>query len=263
MTGGDVSYEVDGSVAVVTIDRYDRRNAVDGPTGDELEAALRRFGDDDAADVGVITGAGGTFCAGADLEAVAGDGSMDRREHGFMGFSHVETGKPTIAAVEGHAIAGGLELACYCDLRIAAEDATFGCYERRWGVPLVDGGTQRLPRIVGLGRALEMIHTGRSVGAPEARDWGLVNRVVPPGEALDAATEMAGAIASFPQATVRADRRSVYEGLGEPLEKGLAIESWYGTGALETAREGAAQFAEGAGRGGAGTYESLVDRDDI
>lgn len=262
MNGENVTYEVEGPVAVITIDRHEKRNAVDGPTGDQLEAALERFADDGDADVGVVTGAGGTFCAGADLEAVSGEGAIGRREHGYMGFSHVDPGKPTIAAVEGHAIAGGLELACYCDLRVAAEDATFGCYERRWGVPLVDGGTQRLPRIVGLGRALEMIHTGRSVGAPEAREWGLVNRVVPPGEALDAASEMAGAIASFPQATVRADRRSVYAGLGEPLEKGLAVESWHGSGALETAREGAARFAGGEGRGGSGTYEELIDRDD-
>lgn len=259
----NVEYEVRGSVAVITIDRHERRNAIDHATGDELYDALVRLHDDADADVGVVTGAGGVFCAGADLKEIADGGSLEGRETGYMGYSHAETEKPLIAAVEGYALAGGLELSLFCDIRIAAEDAFFGCYERRWGIPLLDGGTQRLPEVVGLGRALEMIHTGRTVDAAEARDWGLVNRLVPPGEALDAAVEMASAIASFPQKTVRTDRRAVFEGLGESIERGLAIESWWGTHAMETAREGATRFAEGEGRGGTGTYEELVDHEDV
>jgi len=259
----NVRYEVAEGVATITVDRPERRNATDHAPGDELCDALRRLNDDEDAAVGVVTGADGTFCAGADLKEISEGGSLEGRETGYMGYSHVETEKPLLAAVEGYAIAGGLELALFCDVRIAAEDATFGCYERRWGIPLLDGGTQRLPHVVGLGRALEMIHTGRSVDAAEARDWGLVNRVVPEGEALDAAREMAGAIASFPQKTVQTDRKAVFEGLGESIERGLAIESWHGTHAMATAREGAARFADGEGRGGAGTYEDLIDRDDV
>lgn len=259
----NVRYEVRDSVAVITVDRYEHRNAIDHATGDELYDALMRLNDDADADVGVITGAGDVFCAGADLKEISAGETLEGRETGFMGFSHAETEKPLIAAVEGYCLAGGLELSLFCDVRIAAEDATFGCYERRWGIPLLDGGTQRLPHVVGLGRALELIHTGRSLDADEARDWGLVNRVVPPGEALDAAVEMGAAIASFPQTTVRTDRKAVFEGLGESIDRGLAIESWWGTHALETARAGATRFAEGEGRGGTGTYEELVDRDDI
>lgn len=259
----NVDYERRGDVAVITLDRYECRNAIDHDTGDELYNALMRLNDDETAHVGVLTGADGVFCAGADLKEISEDGSLEGRETGYMGYSHAELEKPLIAAVEGFALAGGLELAAFCDIRIAAEDAFFGCYERRWGIPLLDGGTQRLPHIVGLGRALEMIHTGRTVGAEEALEWGLVNRLVPEGEALDAAVEMAAAIAAFPQKTVQTDRKAVFEGLGEPLEKGLAIESWYGTHAMETAREGATRFAEGEGRGGAGTYEAYVDRDDV
>lgn len=259
----NVEYEVEGSVAVITIDRYERRNAIDQPTGDELYDSLMRLNGDEEAHVGVITGAGGVFCAGADLNEMSETGSLETRKTGYMGYSHAEMEKPTIAAIEGYALAGGLELAAFCDLRIAAEDAFFGCYERRWGAPLLDGGTQRLPKIVGLGRALEMIYTSRTVHADEAYDWGLVNRVVPPGEALDAALEMASAIASFPQTGVQMDRKSVYEGFSEPIQKGLAIESWWGSHALPEAREGAAKFAAGEGRGGSGSYEDLVDRDDV
>ncbi len=255
----DISYEVHDSVAVVTIDRYERRNAIDHATGDALYEALQRADDDDAVAVSVITGAGDTFCAGADLTEVSEGASLAGREDGFMGFSHGTTVKPTIAAVEGYALAGGLELAAFCDMRVAARDATFGCYERRWGIPLLDGGTQRLPHIVGLGRALELIVTGRSLDAETAYDWGLVNRLVEPGAALDAAVEMGNAIAQFPQKTVQTDRRAVYEGLGESIDRGLAIESWWGTHAMETAKEGAARFAEGEGRGGAGTYEDYID----
>jgi enoyl-CoA hydratase len=160
--------------------------------------------------------------------------------------------KPTIAAVEGHAVAGGLELAVWCDLRVAAADATFGCFERRFGVPLVDGGTQRLPRLVGRGRALDMILTGRAVDAEEAHDWGLADRVVDPGGALAAARDLAAGIAEHPQTTVRTDRAALYDGLGESLETGLTVEAWHGTRALDTAEEGAARFAGGEGRGGEG-----------
>lgn len=264
MTVGEkVDYEVRGSVAVITIDRYDHRNAIDHETGDQLRDALHRLDDDTDVAVGVITGAGDAFCAGADLKEISEGGSLEGRETGYMGYSHVETEKPVIAAIEGFALAGGLELAAFCDIRIAASDVTFGCYERRWGIPLLDGGTQRLPEILGLGRALELIITGRSLDAETAHDWGLVNRVVEPGEALEAAVEMGNAIAEFPQKTVRTDRKAVYEGLGESMEHGLAVESWWGTHAMETAREGATRFADGEGRGGTGTYEELVDRDDI
>lgn len=263
MTGENVSYERRGSVAVITIDRYERRNAIDHETGDQLYDALMRLNEDEEAAVGVITGAEDVFCAGADLKEISEGADLEGRETGFMGYSHADTEKPIIAAIEGFALAGGLELSLFCDIRIAAEDAFFGCYERRWGIPLLDGGTQRLPQVVGLGRALEMIHTGRTVEAEEALDWGLLNRVVPPGEALEAAVEMGEAIAEFPQKTVQTDRKAVFEGLGESIEKGLAIESWWGTHAMETAREGATRFAEGAGRGGTGTYEELVDRDDV
>lgn len=263
MTGENVSYERRGSVAVITIDRYERRNAIDHETGDQLYDALMRLNEDEEAAVGVITGAEDVFCAGADLKEISEGADLEGRETGFMGYSHADTEKPIIAAIEGFALAGGLELSLFCDIRIAAEDAFFGCYERRWGIPLLDGGTQRLPQVVGLGRALEMIHTGRTVEAEEALDWGLLNRVVPPGEALEAAVEMGDAIAEFPQKTVQTDRKAVFEGLDEPIEKGLAIESWWGTHAMETAREGATRFAEGAGRGGTGTYEELVDRDDV
>ncbi len=259
----NVTYKRKNSVVVITINRYENRNAIDQKTSNELNDALTRLNDDPEAHIAVITGAGGTFCAGADLKEFGEGGSLEDHETGYLGFSHVEMEKPLIAAVEGYCLAGGLELSLFCDIRIASEDATFGCYERRWGIPLGDGGTQRLPRIVGLGRALEMIHTGRSVDAREAQDWGLVNRVVPPGEALDAAIEMGEAIGSFPQKTVRTDRKAVFEGLGESIQQGLAIESWYSTLALKTAREGAQRFASGEGRSGEGAYEDLVDRDDI
>lgn len=242
--GSNVRYERDGAVALITLARPDRRNAIDRETGDALLAAFERLDDDDEVDVGVVTGAGDDFCAGGDLDEIGESGTLEGREQGAMGFSHYETDKPTVAAIEGHCVAGGLELAVFCDLRVAAHDATFGCFERRFGVPLVDGGTQRLPRIIGLGRALEMILTGRAVDADEAYDWGLVNRVVEPGKSVAEATTMAETIAGFPQKTVRTDRRAVYEGLGVPLDRGLAIESWWGTHALETGRKGARRFSD-------------------
>lgn len=246
-----VRYERDGPVAVVTIDRPEAKNAVDDVVAVGLRDAWRRFDEDDEAHVGVLTGTGEDFCAGADLKKM----DLEDRDEGWLGCSRMRVGKPTIAAVEGHCVAGGLELACWCDLRVAAEGATFGCFERRFGVPLVDGGTQRLPRIVGLGRALELVTTGRPIDAEEARDWGLVNRVVDDGAALDAAVEWSETIAAFPQTTVRTDRAAVYDGLGLPLERGLAVEAWHGRRALETGREGAERFAGGEGRGGAGVED--------
>jgi enoyl-CoA hydratase len=175
-----------------------------------------------------------------------------------MGYSHADVHKPLIAAIEGYCLAGGFELALFCDIRIAADTSVFGMFQRRFGVPLTDGGTQRLPRIVGLGRALELIHTGRKVDVDEALDWGLVNRVTEEGAALSTAVEMATAIASFPQRTVRTDRRAVFEGLGEPLESGLAIESWWGTHSMQTGRDGAERFVNGEGRHGAGTFGEIT-----
>ena len=241
-----VSYDREGSVAVVTIDRPDRKNAIDNETANELGDAWDRFEADDDALVGVLHGANGTFSAGADLKAM----DLEDTREGWLGFTRRAVSKPTIAAIEGHCIAGGLEMALWCDLRVASETATFGCFERRFGVPLVDGGTQRLPRVVGLGRALEMILTGRAVEAEEAREWGLVNRIV--DDPREGAIEMGRVIAQFPQETVRSDRQAVYDGLGTSIEEGLAIEGWHGARSLDTAYEGADRFAGGEGRGGEG-----------
>jgi enoyl-CoA hydratase len=246
-----VDYERRGSAAVVTVDRPERRNAIDRDTALALREAWERFDEDDEVDVGVLTGANGTFSAGADLKAM----DLEDGPEGYLGFSRMEVSKPTIAAVEGHCVAGGIEIALWCDLRVAAETAEFGCFERRFGVPLVDGGTQRLPRVVGLGRALDMILTGRAVDAETAKEWGLVNRLAPEGEALERAVELAELIAGFPQETVRTDRAAVYDGLGEPIEQGLKIEAWHGSRSLETAMEGADRFAGGEGRGGEGIEE--------
>ncbi len=241
-----VEYDRTGSIGIVTIRRPDRRNAVDNETAEELQDAWMRFEDDEEATVGVLTGSGGTFSAGADLKAM----DLEDRPEGWLGFTRMSVAKPTIAAIEGYCVAGGLEMALWCDLRVAGGTAKFGCLERRFGVPLVDGGTQRLPQVVGLGRALELILTGRELNAETAKEWGLVNRVVTEGEALHAATELAETIAGFPQQTVRTDRAAVYDGIGASLEQGLAAEAWHGTRALETAAAGADRFANGAGRGG-------------
>jgi enoyl-CoA hydratase len=246
-----VEYERRGSVAVVTVDRPGRRNAVDRETALALRAAWERFDEDDAVDVGVLTGANGTFSAGADLKAM----DLEDDPEGYLGFSRMQVSKPTVAAVEGHCVAGGIEMALWCDLRVAAETAEFGCFERRFGVPLVDGGTQRLPRVVGLGRALDLILTGRALDAETAKEWGLVNRLAPEGEALERAVEVAELIAGFPQETVRTDRAAVYDGLGEPMEQGLKVEAWHGSRALATAMEGADRFAGGEGRGGEGVED--------
>ena len=232
-----VRYDRAGAAAVVTIDRRERRNAVDGETAAALLAAYERFAADDGARVMVLTGAGPeAFCAGADLKALE---TLDPdAPAGPLGFTRLTPVKPAIAAVRGWCVAGGLELALWCDLRIADEAARFGCLERRWGVPLIDGGTQRLPRVVGLGRALELIVTGREVDAAEALAIGLVNEVV--AEPLARALELAEAIAAHPQETMLSDREAAHAALGLPLDEGLALEARLGrervTGALEGAR---------------------------
>jgi enoyl-CoA hydratase len=254
-----VYYERTGAASVLTIDRPDRRNAVDRGTAEELYAGYRKFVADDDARVLVVTGAGGeAFCAGADLKAMNNPTNVTARDatatiEGPMGFTRAQSPKPTIAAVDGWCVAGGLEIACWCDIRIASELSQFGCLERRWGVPLIDGGTQRLPRIVGLGRALDLILTGRVIGAQEALSIGLAQRVVPKGQALTAALELAEQIAAFPQECVIADRQALYEGLGGPLTDGLMIEAELGRTVLQEAARGAMRFAGGEGRGGRGT----------
>ena len=201
----------------------------------------------------VVTGAGGvSFCAGADLKAIDTFGPRLGATEGPLGFTRLTSPKPTIAAISGWCLAGGFELALWCDLRIAAEGATLGFPERRWGVPLIDGGTQRLPRVVGLGRALDIILTGRMVAAAEALDNGLVTELVPAGRHLERALEYAEALAAFPQITMLADRRAAIEGLGLPLDAGLAVEARAGMETFATAVEGAGRFAAGEGRGGAG-----------
>jgi enoyl-CoA hydratase len=248
-----VRVERDGPVTTVTLDRPERRNAVDGPTAAALADAFRAFDADDEAAVAVLHGAGGTFCAGADLTAFATE-RRNRTEpdgDGPMGPSRLRLSKPVIAAVAGHAVAGGLELACWCDLRVADETAVFGVFCRRWGVPLIDGGTVRLPRLIGTSRAMDLVLTGRPVDAAEALGMGLANRVVPAGEALAAAQALARELAAFPQVCLRSDRASLLdaEGLDEPAA--LASEFAHGRAALETeTAAGAARFAGGAGRGG-------------
>jgi len=226
MTASTVRYETDERVAIVTIDRPERRNAVDRPTAEALADAFRRFESDPALDVAVLTGAGGCFCAGADLRAITSGqpNRLDREGDAPMGPTRMLLSKPVIAAIEGWAVAGGLELATWCDLRVAASDATFGVLCRRWGVPLIDGGTIRLPRLIGHSRALDMILTGREVGAEEALAIGLANRICEPGAALQSGLELARQIAAFPQVCMRADRRSSYEQWGKGIETALEDE---------------------------------------
>jgi enoyl-CoA hydratase len=246
---GEVRYERIGAAAVLTIDRPERRNAVDGATARELRQGFDRFEADDGARTLVLTGAGGeAFCAGADLKAL--DLDVDDPA-GPMGFSRLAASKPTIAAIDGWCLAGGLELALWCDLRLATPTSTFGCFERRWGVPLVDGGTQRLPRVIGLGRALDLILSGRAVDAEEAERIGLLTAVTQPGTHLARALELAEALAAFPQETMLADRRAAIEGLGLPPADGLALEHRLGRETLAAAARGAARFAAGEGRHGA------------
>jgi enoyl-CoA hydratase len=252
----DVLFTTDGAVCAITINRPDCRNAVDGPTAAALRAAFERFEADPSLHVAVLSGAGGNFCAGADLSAV-GDPAL-RNEldpagggGGPMGPTRMQLSKPLIAAVSGYAVAGGLELALLADLRVADEDAVFGVFCRRWGVPLIDGGTVRLPRIVGMGRALDMILTGRPVGAPEALGMGLVNYLAAPGSALDRACDLAHAIAAFPQACMLADRRSAYGQWDMPLPEALRREGEQGTPIVfAEGVAGARQFVDGAGRHG-------------
>ena len=247
-----VSSHKDRPVTTIILDRPEVRNAVDRATAEALAEAFRAFEADSEASVAVLWGAGGTFCAGADLKAFAeGLGNRVAPDgDGPMGPTRMVLSKPVIAAVSGHAVAGGLELACWCDLRVVEEDAIFGVFCRRWGVPLIDGGTVRLPRLIGLSRALDMILTGRAVGAAEALAMGLANRVAPKGEALSEARKLAAEIARFPQATLRGDRKSAYEQIGLELSVALANEFAIGVRSLDTAREGAARFAQGLGRGG-------------
>jgi len=244
------------SLLIVTIDRPERRNAVDRPTAAALAEAFRAFAADDHLRVAVLTGAHGTFCAGADLKAVSeGRGNrvdLDIAADGPLGVTRLFLDKPVIAAVEGFAVAGGLELALWCDLRVAARDATFGVYCRRWGVPLVDGGTVRLPRLIGQSHAMDMILTGRGVSGDEALRMGLANRVVDPGGALDAAVGLAGEIAAFPQQCMRSDRRSAHEQWSLPMGDALERETALGWATIQSGEtlEGAKRFAQGAGRHG-------------
>ena len=250
-----IRVERDGPVTTVILDRPDVRNAVDGPTAAALAGAFRAFDADDGAHVAVLWGAGGTFCSGADLKAVGGpDGNRAAPDgDGPMGPTRLRLAKPVIAAIAGHAVAGGLELALWCDLRVAEEDAVLGVFCRRWGVPLIDGGTVRLPRIVGLGRALDMILTGRAVAAPEALAMGLADRVVPSGRARPAAEALAHKIAALPQQCLRSDRASALEGgwLGE--DEAMANEFRHGMAVLAAPgmADGVDRFRGGAGRGGA------------
>jgi enoyl-CoA hydratase len=254
MTGAAVRYERDGAAAVITIDRQHRRNAVDGDTAAALHAAYLRFEADDEARVLVVTGAGGvSFCAGADLKATETMADRLMNEEGPMGFTRLTASKPTIAAISGYCLAGGLEIALWCDLRIATEDSVLGYPERRWGVPLIDGGTQRLPRIVGLGRALDLILTGRLLDAQEALSMGLLTEVVATGAHLERALALAEGLARFPQRTMLADRRAAIEGFGLPLADALALEAEAGPEVFEDGARGAQRFAAGEGRGGAGT----------
>ncbi|MFE5401790.1 crotonase/enoyl-CoA hydratase family protein [Streptomyces sp. NPDC056580] len=239
-------------VTTVVLSRPEARNAVDGPTAAELAAAFRAFEADDTARVAVLWGEGGTFCAGADLKAVGTERGNRVAEDGDgpMGPTRMRLSKPVIAAVAGHAVAGGLELALWCDLRVAEEDAVFGVFCRRWGVPLIDGGTVRLPRLIGAGRAMDMILTGRPVPAREAYDIGLANRVVPAGRARAEAEELAAAVARFPQACLRGDRASVLDQEGQDEETAMRGELRHGVAVLAEGLEGAARFAGGAGRHG-------------
>ncbi|MBC9713732.1 crotonase/enoyl-CoA hydratase family protein [Streptomyces sp. TRM66268-LWL] len=247
-----VRIERSGSVTTVVLSRPEARNAVDGPTAALLADAFRAFEADDSASVAVLWGEGGTFCAGADLKAIGTErgNQVTADGDGPMGPTRMRLSKPVIAAVSGHAVAGGLELALWCDLRIAEEDAVFGVFCRRWGVPLIDGGTVRLPRIVGAGRAMDMILTGRPVPASEAYAMGLADRVVPTGGARTAAEQLASEIAAFPQACLRSDRASALDQEGLDERAAIAGEFKRGTDVLVESLDGAARFAAGAGRHG-------------
>jgi enoyl-CoA hydratase len=249
-----VRVERDGPVSTVILDRPAVRNAVDGPTAAALADAFRQFEADDSARAAVLYGAGGTFCAGADLKAIGGPDGIGPAPDGDgpMGPTRMRLSKPVIAAISGHAVAGGLELALWCDLRVAEDNAVLGVFCRRWGVPLIDDGTVRLPQIVGLGRALDLILTGRPVGADEALAMGLVNRVVPAAEAREAAEALARELAELPQSCLRSDRQATFEGL--PLTEDAALANEFSHGMSALAAPGLAEeigrFTGGAGRGG-------------
>jgi enoyl-CoA hydratase len=254
-----VRFETEGAVATVTIDRPGVRNAVDSETAEALAASFRRFAGDSSLSVAILTGAGGHFCSGYDLKSLSGSqhtlpvgDAADGVGRGPMGPTRMTLDKPVIAAIEGYAVAGGLELALWCDLRVAARTATLGVFNRRFGVPLIDLGTVRLPRLVGQGRALDLILTGRAVQAEEAHRIGLVDRLVDAGEALREAQKLAAEIAGFPQATLRADRRSVLSQWSLSLEEAAQAEHRGGVEAMSSgeAREGARRFAGGEGRHG-------------
>ena len=250
-----VTVEKEGTTTIVSIDRFaEARNAVDPETATLLREAFLAFDGDESQSVAILTGRGGTFCAGYDLKVAASRTASPRHDPegpGPMGPTRSLLSKPVIAAVEGYAVAGGLELALWCDLRVASESARFGVFCRRWGVPLIDGGTVRLPRLIGHSRALDMILTGREVGAREAFDWGLANRLVPQGQALTEARALAEVIAGFPQLCMRSDRRSSYEQWNLELREALSNEGRLGVPALRAeAQKGAARFAGGKGRGG-------------
>jgi enoyl-CoA hydratase len=248
-----VRYERRGAAALITIDRPERRNAIDGPTAEGLHAAYTRFERDADARVLVLTGAGeDAFCAGADLKALESFAGRLETPEGPLGISRLMPSKPVVAAISGFCLAGGLELALWCDLRIAAESAKLGFAERRFGVPLIDGGTQRLPRVVGLGRALELILTGRIVSSHEALAMGLVTEVLPDGAVLERALELAEQLAAFPQGAMLADRHAALAAQGTDLRSGLDLEARAGPAVYEEALAGAARFAAGAGRSGAG-----------
>jgi enoyl-CoA hydratase len=251
-----IRYETDAPIVVITIDRPDVANAIDRPTAEALADAFRRFEADESLAVAVLTGANDTFCAGADLKAMQEPGAprasrVEPDGDGPVGPTRMLLAKPVIAAVEGHAVAGGLELAAWCDLRVAAEDAVFGVYCRRWGIPLMDGGTIRLARLLGHSHALDLVLTGRGVSGEEALRMGLANRLVPPGETLAAATALAHDVASRPQAALRSDRLSSYEQWSMTLEEALANEYRHGMATLQTGEmfSGLEKYASGAWRG--------------
>lgn len=247
---GELEIHREGAITIIQLHRPQVRNAVNSAAAKALREAWLAFDADDMARVGILTGGDEVFCAGADLRDL--EGLSGAATGGPLGCTRLLLSKPTIAAIAGYCVAGGLELACWCDLRVADETAIFGCFERRFGVPLIDGGTQRLPHIIGLGRALELILTGRPVPAQEALAMGLANEVVPRGQSLRRALEIAHALAAFPQICMRNDRQAVYGGLGQPLAEGLRIEAEWGMKTLQSgeAARGAQAFQTGKGRGG-------------
>lgn len=254
MSAPPVRIERDGPVWTVILSRPERRNAVDGPTATELSDAFRAFEAEDSASVAVLYGEGGSFCAGADLSAVGTESgnrvvALDEGD-GPMGPSRMILGKPVIAAIAGHAVAGGLELALWCDLRVAEESAVLGVFCRRWGVPLIDGGTVRLPRLIGLSRAMDLVLTGRPVTADEALQIGLVNRVVPDGQSRSAAEALALELSRFPQRCLREDRLSLIGQQGQEYAEALAGELEHGLRSLEEVQPGLDRFRQGAGRHG-------------